>query len=163
MKKVVLIMLVFSMFMACSSEEEAIKKISEEESMEIVDSEVNVKFNKVYCWINLMPGPDAKPKFNVGGELQLYKSDEYDFNKMNLSGVEIYQSEEKIYSLKLSVREDENLSTEDMRFKIFSNLKEVNPVETLDSESPVDAKFIFEYDSKQYLYYVNDIKIDKAY
>lgn len=149
---------------ACSSEKETSKQVDDVSNMEeIVALETSVRLNKVYSWINLMPGPNAQPTFHITGEIELHDSKNYETDKMKLVQIVIYQNDIKIYSIEPGVREDENLSTEGMRLLIFSNPQKILVDERLDSEKSVDAFFVFEYDSDMYSYILKNIKIDKAF
>lgn len=161
-KKIIITVLSAIIFFSCTSEKKTMKD-GIKDTDELTSVELNVKFNKVYSWINLMPGPNAKPRFHITGELEVYKSGAYEIDKLNLTQINIYQNRELIYSIKPEVRQDEKLSKDKMRFLLFSTIRGLFVSEKLDTEKPVDAKFIFEYSDEMYSYYIKDIEIEKAY
>ena len=164
MKKIfTFISIVILLSAGCSSDETVKKNVDEIENGEIVSEELNVEFSGVYCWINLMPGPKAEPRFNITGEIKLFESPEYSLDSIILSAINIYQNSKLIYSIDPVIRIDDNLSTDQMKFIIFSTIKGMLIDVNLDSETVVDASFIFEQDNEKYSYLVKDIKIDKAY
>ncbi len=160
--KIVLTILLAVFLFSCTSEKKTMKD-GVKETDELTSVELNVKFNKVYSWINLMPGPKAKPRFNITGEFEVYESGAYEIDKLNLTQINIYQKSEQIYSIKPEVRQDEKLSNDKMRYQLFSTIRGLFVSEKLNTEKPVDAKFIFEYYDKMYSYYIKDVEIEKAY
>jgi len=160
--KIILVVLLAVFLFSCTSEKKTMKD-GVKETDELTSVELNVKFNEIYSWINLMPGPKAKPRFHITGELEVYESGAYEIDKLNLTQINIYQNSEVVYSIKPEVRQDEKLSNDKMRFLIFSTIRGLLITEKLNTNIPVDAKFIFEYDDNMYSYFVKDVKIEKAY
>jgi len=168
MKKLLpLVIIIPLLFTACSSENETSKKVEDvkniEDGQEIITEGLSLKFKKNYSWINLMPGPKAKPTFHIAGEMELYDATDYKLETANLTQLVIIQNYKIIYTIEPIVREDENLSTENMRYLIFSSPQKIYLDDKLDSEKTIDVNFVFECDSGMFSYLVKNIKIDKAY
>lgn len=161
-KKIIIAVLSAIFLFSCTSEKKTMKD-DINDTDELTSVELNVKFNKVYSWINLMPGPNAKPRFHITGEFEVYESGAYEIDKLNLTQINIYQNGEIVYSIKPEVRQDEKLSNDKMRYQLFSTIRGLFVSEKLNTEKPVDAKFIFEYYDKMYSYYIKDVEIEKAY
>ncbi len=164
MKKILAVVFILLLLIAGCSSDETIKKGEKEfDTDELFSADLNVKFNEVFSWINMMPGPKAEPRFNITGEIELYESDKYNLESIKLAIINIYQNDELIYSIKPEVRVDDNLSTDKMKFLIFSTIKGMLIENSLDTETVIDAKFIFGQDDDKYSYLIKNIKIDKAY
>lgn len=150
-------------FAACTSENESTKRVEKTDTESDGSQELIIEFDKVYSWVNLMPGPDAKPSFHITGEIKLFESGAYNLSELQLAQINIYQNNETVFSFKPDVRLKENLSAEKVKLLVFSTITGLFVKNNLNYEKPVDAKFIFKHNSELFSYTVNDIKIEKAY
>lgn len=160
-KHILVIMLIF-IFASCTSDEVS-KKDEADYEVDMFTPELKVDFKEVYSWINLMPGPDAQARFNITGEFEIFQSTDYDFSRMDLTLIKIFQDKELIYSIKPEIRIDDKRSTTESKFIIFGTIKGMFPDQKLDTERVIDAQFIFEEDDELYSYLIKNVKIDKAY
>lgn len=164
MKKYYLsVIILFALLIGCSSEDLSKKSDAKIDTEELYTPDLKVKFKEVYSWVNLMPGPDAKPRFNITGEIEILPSVKYDLKYMDLSLINIYQNDEMVYSIKPEVRIDKSRSTDKLKLIIFSTIKGLLLDAKLDMDATVDAKFIFDQDNDRYSYFIEGIKINKAY
>ncbi|MCZ7604071.1 MAG: hypothetical protein M5R37_14510 [Melioribacteraceae bacterium] len=161
-KKYILVILLLFLFASCTSDE-VTKKDEADYDVEMFTPELKVDFKEVYSWINLMPGPDAQARFNITGEFEIFQTSDYDFSKMNLTLIKIFQDKELIYSIKPEIRIDDKRSTNESKFIIFGTIKGLLPDPKLNTEGVIDAQFIFTEDDELYSHLIKNVKIDKAY
>lgn len=161
-KKYILVILLLFLFASCTSDE-VTKKDEADYDVEMFTPELKVDFKEVYSWINLMPGPDAQARFNITGEFEIFQTSDYDFSKMNLTLIKIFQNKELIYSIKPEIRIDDKRSTNESKFIIFGTIKGLLPDPKLNTEGVIDAQFIFTEDDELYSHLIKNVKIDKAY
>jgi hypothetical protein len=161
-KKYILVILLLFLFASCTSDE-VTKKDESDYDVEMFTPDLKVDFKEVYSWINLMPGPDAQARFNITGEFEIFQTSDYDFTKMNLTLIKIFQDKELIYSIKPEIRIDDKRSTNESKFIIFGTIKGLLPDPKLNTEGVIDAQFIFTEDDELYSHLIKNVKIDKAY
>ncbi|MDZ7767019.1 MAG: hypothetical protein U5K00_21820 [Melioribacteraceae bacterium] len=159
-------LLIFAILLlvACSSEEKLNKeKPVETDNEASYSTELNIKFHKVYSWVNLMPGPKAKPRFHITGEYELFESPDYKIDEIKLGHINILQNDSLIYNITPEVRINEKLSTDSTKYVIFSNPTELPAHPLLDRKKSVDAEFIFYSVSDTMQHSINDITIEEAH
>lgn len=161
-RKYILVIVLLFIFASCTSDE-VTKKDESDYDVEMFTPELKVEFKEVYSWINLMPGPDAQARFNITGEIEIFQSSDYDFSRMNLTLIKIFQNKELIYTIKPEIRSDDKRSTTESKFIIFGTVRGMLPDPKLDTERVIDAQFIFEEEDELYSYLIKNVKIDKAY
>mgnify|MGYP005842063375 CR=1 FL=1 len=159
-----LIVIAGFVFTACSSDEELKKETGKQTDTELTNSsKLNIKFDKVYSWVNLMPGPKAYPRFHITGEYEISGSPNYSFENVKLSEINIFQNDTLIYNINPELRTNEQLSTDSSKYFIFSSKPGLEESSLLDRSKMVDAEFIFVDDTIKFKYDINDIKVEEAH
>lgn len=161
--KIVLIVLMGLVFLTNCSTTKVVKNGITEKSEERLSKSLNtidVYVDKIYSWINLMPG--AEPRFNISGEFKVLKSKNYSIKDMELDLVKIYQKGREVYTIKPTSRTIVNNKKGKMKV-MFSTIKGLMLTPELNSKEKVDVKLIFRKDTDLYQYLIKNVPIEKVY
>lgn len=159
-----LLIIAIVLLVACSSEEKLNKEKTDDADKETsYSTELNIKFHKIYSWVNLMPGPKAQPRFHITGEYEVFESSNYNYNQVKLGIINILQNDSLIYRIDPDIRINEKLVTDSSTYVIFSNPSALSPHPAMDRKKPIDAQFIFYSELDTLLHTINDITIEEAH
>ena len=161
--KIVLIVLMGVVFLTNCSTTKVVKNGSTEKSEVTLGKSLNtidVYVDKIYSWINLMPG--TEPRFNISGEFKVLKSKNYSIKDMELDLVKIYQKGREVYTIKPTSRTIVNNKKGKMKV-MFSTIKGLMLTPELNSKEKVDVKLIFRQDTDLYQYLIKNVPIEKVY
>lgn len=154
--------LIISLFIlcACASSDCTNDKLNKDE---LTLDEKGINLKQFFVWINMMPGPDFKPRINITGEIEISESSEYIIEQMNLSFINIYQNDIQFYSIEPVVRIGENPSGDNKKLLIFSTKDGMDVKNNFDINTEVDVEFIFVYDGETFSQFEKDVIIQKAH
>ena len=158
--KIVLMGVVF--LTNCSTtkvEKEGSKELAPEAIEKSMNS-INVHVDKIYSWINLMPG--AEPRFNISGEFKVVKSKNYKIQDMELELVKIYQKNKEVFMIKPTSRSTTDKKKNKMRI-MFSTIKGLMLTPQLNTKGKINVQLIFRQDTDQYQYLIKNVPIEKVY
>ena len=161
--KIVLIVLMGMVFLTNCSTTKVVKNGGSEKYEETLGKSLNsvdVYVDKIYSWINLMPG--AEPRFNISGEFKVLKSKNYSIKDMELDLVKIYQKGREVFTIKPTSRTI--IDKKKGRMKVmFSTIKGLMLTPELNSKEKVDIKLVFRQDTDLYQYLIKNVPIEKVY
>lgn len=154
--------LIISLFIlcACASSDCTNDKLNKDE---LTLDEKGINLKQFFVWINMMPGPDFKPRINITGEIEISELSEYIIEQMNLSFINIYQNDIQFYSIEPVVRIGENPSGDNKKLLIFSTKDGMDVKNNFDINTEVDVEFIFVYDGETFSQFEKDVIIQKAH
>ena len=159
-----LLVILLVYLVACSSEDEVKKEKKADYNTEKgVGSEVNLNIKKAYSWVNLMPGPRAKPRFHVSGELEILQSADYNFNEIKLYEVNVLQDDELLYTIQPEIRVADNLSTGKSKYILFSTPRGLDLKDELKREQPIDVRLMFSTGEKSLTAVIEELTIEEAH
>lgn len=166
--KTTIFIFLFLIFTACSSskfEYTDVDMEKEETAEENTDTEsfAVVSVDKIYCWINLMPGPDQVPRFQITGSISIPNSDNYDLDEVTLKLIKIYQNGNPYFLIKPTIRENKREKSGYSKEFIFSTISGLKLVQGFNRDENVNVEFIFDNDGEMFTYKVTDQPIEKAY
>lgn len=156
----------FSILFSCSSSEKTEKKTVDEKKKEteVVNeptTDINLELNKLYAWVNLMPG--EQPKFHITGDVVILNEKNVISSETKLVRVKVFQNKNLHYIIKPTVRMNDEIKSESGNAILFSTIRGLSLNPGFNYEKPINLVLIFEENEKTYSYPVNDVKIDKAY
>ena len=127
---------------------------------------INVEFQKIDAWLNLMPG--SGHKFFIAGKYSVENNTDSTIKKMDLKQVNIYQDKKLIYSFvplvtDVTMSESNAFSAKQTRNFLFGTDSGLNQKDDLNLEKNISAKFVFASDNKYYELTSENIKIEKVY
>lgn len=138
------------------------EKVDEDESEINSNSPVVVSVDKIYCWVNLMPGPDQVGRFNITGSISIPRSDNYDFNTVKLKLIKIYQNGLPYFFIKPTTRDNKKEKSDSMKEFLFSTITGLKLVAGFNTEEYFDVEFIFDDDGDIFTYKISDQSLEKA-
>lgn len=154
--------LIISLFIlyACASSDCSNDNLNKDE---LTLDEKGINLKQFFVWINMMPGPDFKPRINITGKIEISELSEYNIEQVNLLFVNIYQNDIQFYSVEPVVRIGENPSGDNKKLLIFSTKDGMDVKNNFEIDSVVDAEFIFEFDGNTFSQFEKNVIIQKAY
>jgi len=154
-----IIFLIIILIIGCS---QTVKReaVNENEYEKIFHQGVNLEINKIYSWVNLMPG--NSPRFHITGELNLLSSYKYEYESLKLKKIIVNQERQFIYSISPKIIQEE-LENQNKNSITFSTIKGLLMNEDLNIEKPIDIVLVFDDGEDEYLYSLENIKINKVY
>jgi len=159
----------FLIFTSCSSSKFEYEDIDmsqdkiEKDTDEInADSPVVVSVDKIYCWINLLPGPGQVARFHITGSISIPKSESYDFEDVKLKLIKIYQNNRPYFFIKPTTRDNKKEKSKTMKEFLYSTVTGVKLVPGFDTEQNFDVEFIFDDDGEIFTYKITDQSLEKA-
>ena len=153
---------------ACSSSKFEYKDVvlDEEKTEEIpVDNSTPnavVSVDKMYSWIDLLPGPDQVPRFQITGSISIPKSENYDLDDVKLKIIKIYQNGHPYFYIKPTIRDNKREKSEFQKEFLFSTIVGVKLVPGFNKDENIDVEFIFDNDGDLLSYKVPDQTIEQA-
>jgi len=153
---VVALIIGVSLFYNCSSSVPQ-KEIGEVDTELIYTDEVRLNVNKIYSWINAMPG--VKPRFNVTGELEILENSNYELEYIKIVKVTILQDQKLVYIFTPTIKEE---FQGDKKSIIFSTIRGLLLNAALDQKKSIDISINFDDGSTTFNYIINNVPIEKA-
>lgn len=168
--KILSILLALLFISACSSSKFEFKDVdmeSKEGSREEIansnaEAPVVISVDKIYSWIDLLPGPDQTPRIQVSGSISIPNSDSYDLEDISLKLIKIYQNGTPYFLIKPVIRTNKREESEYSKEFIFSTITGLKLVPGFNSNRNIDIEFLFDNDGEMFTYTVPDQKIEKA-
>jgi hypothetical protein len=155
-----LIIALILFLLSCSSEQTVKKEYDSGELEELHIQDVKIFVNKIYSWVNLMPGSESR--FHITGDFDLLESTNYDINSVKLKSIIIYQGEKEIYRITPTVKELE-LDPSLGKNITFSTIKGLTVHRELNIEEKINIELIFYEGGDELVYKLDNININKAY
>jgi len=134
--------------------------VNENEYEKIFHQDVNLEIREIYSWVNLMPGNN--PRFHITGDFDLLSSYKYQYESLNLKKVIVNQERQFIYSISPKIKQNE-LESQNRYSITFSTIKGLLMNEDLNIEKPIDIVLVFDDGDDEYVYFLENIKINKVY
>jgi len=155
----------FVLFWQCSSSEKTEKEEEKEKQETVIVKEpttdINLELNKLYAWVNLMPGD--QPKFHITGDIIILNEKKVTSADTKLVQVKIFQNNLLHYLIKPTVRDNEEMGAVDGTAILFSTIRGLGLNPGFNYEKTIDVVLIFEEGDNSYTYPISDVQIDKAY
>jgi hypothetical protein len=158
MKKAVIIFSFLILLWGCASSEIGERK-DEVSLAKLYVPQVNLKVLETHCWLNVMPGGEAR--FNVSGKVEILNSLKYDFKTLELKEVDVQQSGKLIYSIVPTVIALDTLINS--KTVAFSTVRGLGLVPNFNPEKNVSLKLIFEEGSERFSFLIENLKVEKIY
>jgi len=155
-------LIIFSIFILIIGCSQTVQReaVNENEYEKIFHQGVNLEIHKIYSWVNLMPG--NSPRFHITGDFYLLSSYKYEYESLKLKKIIVNQERQFIYSISPKIKQDELVNQN--RYSItFSTIKGLLMNEDLNIEKPIDIVLVFDDGDDEYLYSLENIKINKVY
>lgn len=163
LKTISFVIIILFVSYACASSECAKENNDKVNKVEFTLDEIGINLKQVFVWINMMPGPDFKPRINITGEIEITESSEYEIEQITLSTINIYQNDLQFYSIEPIIRFGEKPSGDDKLLIIFSTEEGMNVKDKFDIDTEVDVEFIFTSYHGTFSRFEKNLVIQKAY
>lgn len=157
---IVSVMISFFVVSCSSSEESTDESEIDEEYKVYYEPSINLKVEKIYAWVDYMPG--GRPKFHITGDLAIPSTDDYSSNDVELVLIRIHQKQKIVYQIIPTVQEIERTS-DGIRKIMFSTLSGLFLEPWFNPDELIDVELRFSSESGNYEYIAFNVEVDKAY
>lgn len=159
---IVFIAVVF-MLASCAKQEVLKDRNGNTETDKDITAQVDADIDDMAAWVNLMPGPNFNPKFHITGKIEIKESSLYNYKNIKLAQVTVYQKGNRMFEIIPKVQENEEKSSKDSRYIMFSTLEgETYKDKDFDPDKSVDVKLLFIENAKVFSHMIYDLKVEKA-
>jgi len=163
MLKNTFILIITLLFIFSCSATKVTKNTGDGEEEKYVEKETStilkLDVNKLYAWLNLMPG--SEPRFNISGDLDISFSKDYNLDNLKLKYVKVYQNNREIFYIQPTTRE--NKTKDSIKNILFSTLKGMILTPGFNPDKKVDVNLIFDDDGEELINSIKGIKVEKVY
>lgn len=162
-KSYIFLLVIILLFTFCAKREVLKDREGNVETDEDITAQIEADIEDIYAWVNLMPGADFKPKFHITGKIVVDESNLYDFKKLRMVQINIYQKGNRVFEIQPEVRESDEETSEDSKYIIFSTVEGESYNDEFNPDNSVDIKILFLDDGKIYSYMIYDIDVDEVH
>ena len=127
---------------------------------------INVEFQKIDSWLNLMPG--SGHKFFIAGKFSIINNSDSTIKKIDLQQIKIYQDENLIYSFTplvndMTMTESTDFLPGQIRNFVFGTDPGLKQKDELDLDKNIWATFVFTSGVRYIEFTSSKMKIEKVY
>ncbi len=124
---------------------------------------LDLNINSIYIWVDKMPRTVSTDNLKLSSDIIINKNTNYDFQKIKLLKIIVFQEDNVVYSFKPIYKENPAFKSKNKRNIIVSTFEDTLLPDNFDYNKLVDVKFIFVDNNNYYEKLIKNIKIDVVY